>query len=257
MKRIPLFLVLSLIFAWWYTSWYWYTCNIKWACQPVQNSRESSQNTINNTNRENQSSQAELLNQSQQEEADFSEESWTWENVEVQKLSRSDVLVWDSYIPQAPVSQQESESASWESVEVSEVQEIPASWETIIQQELEQWSNQRESISWSGSRWETSAVNTQSEVAATWNLCTNPLRGTISSWWSNDRNEVLKLEAFLIANAYLSNSDGVYGNDDFEAVKTLQLDYKEQMLDPWGIDTPTWFVGKTTIATINSIWCKN
>jgi hypothetical protein len=29
------------------------------------------------------------------------------------------------------------------------------------------------------------------------------------------------------------------------------------MLDPWGIDVPTWYVWSTTVATINSIWCNN
>ncbi len=32
MRKIPVFLVLILIVLWLYTSWYWYTCKIKWFC---------------------------------------------------------------------------------------------------------------------------------------------------------------------------------------------------------------------------------
>jgi len=32
MKKTPIVLVLIVSCVWWYTSWYWYTCKIKWIC---------------------------------------------------------------------------------------------------------------------------------------------------------------------------------------------------------------------------------
>lgn len=228
MKRIPLFLVLTLMAAWWYTSWYWYTCNIKWACQQAVEQVASPDLT-----------QIQTVDQDINPRETETQTS-TWE--EIQSLSRGDVLVGNSVIPQAPISSEEEEN-------------------------LEDEASVTESSSWSISTESSSgttvnasqeeSTNQEDEEVMVWDLCTNPLVGPISIAWGNNTNDVIKLETFLIANAYLSSSDGVYGNADFEAVKQLQLDYKAQMLDPWGIDAPTGYVWKTTVATINSIWCKN
>ena len=237
MKRIPLFLVLTLALAWWCTSWYWYTCNIKWACQQSYQSDETLADIepVITTNQEN----IETVND---------REVWSNSNTsqEVQSLSRWDVLVWNAVIPQAPVEQEETQSqeelaAQEETSSEALESETTASWS--LNQEDEDTLEQESAL--------------ESDLAAETDLCVSPLVGPISSGGANNPSDVAKLERFLIANAYLWSSDWVYGNADFEAVKQLQLDYKTQMLDPWGIDTPTGYVWKTTVATINSIWCKN
>jgi len=179
-------------------------------------------------------------------------EQETQADSDVPSLSRDDVLVGDSFIPQAAESQ--SEETSQENIDEQDEtsQTTTGTWEIINEREtpsLEREVENDDSLQDAGDE--------RADATVSSDLCENPLAWPISSGWDNDPVEVKKLEAFLIANAYLSWSDGIYGNADFEAVKKLQLDYKAQMLDPWGIDTPTWYVWSTTVATINSIWCKN
>lgn len=232
MKRIPLFLVLTLAAAWGYTSWYWYTCNIKWACQ------QEIEQINSNESVENREYETEAI--------DREVETLSNSGEEVQKLSRWDVLVWDAIVPQALITLEENE------VDELEEDKSDEDFEEIDLDKSSSWTLsidiQTETQSWNPS---------EEEVVAFWDLCSDPLVWPISSGWANSSSDVLKLEKFLIANAYLSGSDWVYGNADFEAVKQLQLDYKAQMLDPWGIDAPTGYVWTTTVATINSIWCKN
>lgn len=47
MKKIPFLLVLILTLAWGYTSWYWYTCNIKSLCDV--SSREIQEGALDDT----------------------------------------------------------------------------------------------------------------------------------------------------------------------------------------------------------------
>jgi len=164
---------------------------------------------------------------------------------EIQSLSRDDVLVGDSVIPQAPVETNEVNTREEETAD-NEIDET-------LSQESSQETSSGSTVEENQDNWEESV----GEEVASIDLCISPLVGPISIAGGNNSADVVKLETFLIANAYLSSSDGVYWNADFEAVKQLQLDYKEQMLDPWGIENPTWFVGRTTVATINSIWCNN
>jgi len=241
MKRIPLFLVLTLIAVWWYTSWYWYTCNIQWACQTsVEQRQVVAENTgVPITPEVVESREWESLSNSWQEEQ-------TWQ--EVQSLSREDVLVWDAFIPQAPIMDETSEEENSTMVDSSDIDQ-----ESQLSSSGSMWLDTA-SGSLSDDTWFDSEVS--SETQSSTDLCVSPLVGPISLSGNNNSEDVIKLETFLIANAYLSSSDGVYGNADFEAVKQLQLDYKEQMLDPWDIDAPTWYVGRTTVATINDISCN-
>lgn len=242
MKRIPLFLVLTLAAAWGYTSWYWYTCNIKGACQ--QNLIQEQIPETRLAENIMQDSNSEEINDREIREARDSGD-------EIQSLSRGDVLVWNSVIPQAPTTQEDEEEIE-EDTSLEESDETDSKLESASGTTLES-----ESSSWSTlSGWDDE-VTTEDTRPTSINLCVNPLVWPISLSWGNTSSEVLKLETFLIANAYLWSSDGVYWNADFEAVKQLQLDYKEQMLDPWGIEAPTGYVWSTTVATINSIWCKN
>ena len=87
-------------------------------------------------------------------------------------------------------------------------------------------------------------------------LCQKPLLGPIGLWTVNDSDEVERLEAFLIARWEKIEINGIYGQDDFDAVKRFQLEYRADILDPWDINNPTGYVYKTTVKKINEIACK-
>jgi len=48
----------------------------------------------------------------------------------------------------------------------------------------------------------------------------------------------------------------VFNASDANIVKEFQLEYKAEILDPWGISNPTGYVGRTTVQQINEIACK-
>jgi len=79
-------------------------------------------------------------------------------------------------------------------------------------------------------------------------------------YWSNTNNslEVEYLEKFLneIEGAKLE-INGIYDKEDYEEVKKFQLKYRKDILDPWWIKIPTWYVYNTTIKKINEIYCLN
>ena len=87
-------------------------------------------------------------------------------------------------------------------------------------------------------------------------LCETPLVGPITFWGNNNIEEVKKLENFLISRWESVTQDGVYWQDALDAVKKFQLEFKSDVLDPWGITTPTGYVWRTTIQKINEIACK-
>lgn len=80
---------------------------------------------------------------------------------------------------------------------------------------------------------------------------------------NNDPEEVIKLQHFL--NEYLGLNlpvDGIYGQDDYDAVVTFQLNYKDEVLQPWvnvgllaSSNDPTGYVYRTTQRKINLIVC--
>jgi len=72
----------------------------------------------------------------------------------------------------------------------------------------------------------------------------------------NKYSEALKLEKFL--RDYRGEKvpdDGYYGRDDEAAVKRLQLDYRADVLDPWGLNYATGNTQRTTRAKINELYC--
>ena len=74
---------------------------------------------------------------------------------------------------------------------------------------------------------------------------------------TNDLWDVKDLEDFL--NAFEGESlevNWVYDQADFEAVKRFQTKYASEILTPWGIKNPTWYVFKTTTEKINEIYCS-
>lgn len=73
----------------------------------------------------------------------------------------------------------------------------------------------------------------------------------------NIEKEVKLLEQFLIEHENEKLTiDWIYTKEDIEAIKRLQLKYSEDILKPWGITQPTWYVYKTTIEKINSLNCS-
>ncbi len=73
----------------------------------------------------------------------------------------------------------------------------------------------------------------------------------------NDPLEVMKLERFL--NEKQGETvvvDGVYGAEDFAAVKRFQQKYSSEVLQIWGLSEPTGYVFKTTLLKINSFYCS-
>ena len=74
---------------------------------------------------------------------------------------------------------------------------------------------------------------------------------------NNDTNEVKKLEQFL--NTFEGEHltvDGFYSQADFNAVKRFQQKYNYNILNLWGLTSPTGYVYYTTRKTINEMYCQ-
>lgn len=182
MRKIPVFLVLILIVLWLYTSWYWYTCKIKWFC---------SIGKVTPTTQEQQDTP-------------------------------------DTQDTVAPAAVSEAQPVETTPVVVEEVSE-PQS-EPVVVAELDP-----EPV-----------------------ICDDILSKAISLWGNNNQEEVEKLETFLNESEWESlDVDGRYGQDDFDAVKRFQVKHRSEILDPWDISNPTWYVYTTTIKKINEIHCNN
>lgn len=120
------------------------------------------------------------------------------------------------------------------------------SWEKIsISEYVQSWSIN-----------DTSWVE-EKEVELALQECGDLLIGPIGLWNENNSQEVKDLEIFLNQTQWESlDENGVYEQADFEAVKRFQLKYREEILDPWGIDIPTWYVFRTTVKKINEVYCN-
>jgi len=207
MKKLPIFLVLILIIAWWYTSWYWYVCNIKWLCDLPQSNTQQNIVSLEDTVSEN--------NPDLQEEREEREEN------EIINMNTWTLLTADDV-------------TSWERAEV-------------VAEEIEE-SVSEEVVEGKG----TDGIE-DSEI----NICTDPLVWPIAFWWNNDVDEVVKLENF-IATVYgaSTKTDGIYDQDELDLIKEFQLEYKEDILEPWGLSEATGYVWRTTVQKINEIACK-
>lgn len=182
MRKISIFLVLVLTAIWTYTSWYWYTCNIKGFCAVE---------TL-----ENQDTQDMFLTQQE-----------------------TDILLSDT----------------------------PVILET-----------QTGTLVNTGSITEEVIVVEDPNVMMVKQECTDIVSKAISLWWSNnDETEVSALENFLNETQWETlEINGRFNQQDFEAVKRFQLKYREDILDPWQIESPTGYVYTTTIKKINDIHCN-
>lgn len=73
---------------------------------------------------------------------------------------------------------------------------------------------------------------------------------------NNNKEEVLKLQAFLSVIEHLDVPlTGVFDQATFDAVSDFQEKYKEDILVPWGYQSPTGYVYITTKNKINEIFC--
>lgn len=208
MKSLPFFFVLVLTFAWWYTSWYWYTCNIKGFCN------ETSQNTT-------------LWEvQSDEEVSETIDDTFTVPSSNIPRLSANDVLIENPSIqnqtPQNTENTATGASATGSENLIKESEISAGTWETM--QEL--------------------------------SLCDESFVWPIAVGGKNDTKQVQILESFLLSQWTSVSIDGVYDASDIEAVKEFQLEYKEDILDPWGIAAPTWYVFTTTIKKMKEIACQ-
>lgn len=223
MRKLPIIFTLMLTVAWAYTSWYWYTCNIKWFCP-----QEQKQNQINSITQEDVFLEEETQNPL------WVSLSWTVESTSnSSKLSAEDVL---------------SENKKVEKTEL-----------VILQDEKDDIDI---NISVGSGSLETEQNDEKIEAKITetspeqHSLCTSPIIGPI--WLGRDNNvaEVKNLEAFLVSQGEKLVIDGEYGQDEFEAIKRFQLKYRSDILDPWDIAEPTGYVYTTTIKKIQNLACK-
>ncbi|MDA9129296.1 hypothetical protein N9J72_02360 [Candidatus Gracilibacteria bacterium] len=212
MKFILVLFTLLLTLAWAYTSWYWYTCNIKGFCDITSFSFSSDSRV--------EDAKDILLPE---------REPVTQERISQQELIDENTEELSTDLPRVIVQNEEIQET--EEKEDSSVQ-IIADEVTVVQVE-------------------ETPVNTIGEDS----ICETPLVGPIEFGKNNDTGEVELLESFLISQGEDLEIDGRYSQDDFEAVKRFQLEYKAEILDPWGITEPTGFVFRTTVNKINEIAC--
>jgi peptidoglycan hydrolase-like protein with peptidoglycan-binding domain len=88
-------------------------------------------------------------------------------------------------------------------------------------------------------------------------VCKRYMREYILPGANNNPEEVKKLQTFLNEYGESLPVDGTYDLQDIEAVKRFQTKYKNQILSPWGLDSATGRVYRTTTAKINLMMCGN
>ncbi len=222
MKGFSIILTLILTIAWGYTSWYWYTCNVKWFCngqiQDIQkNTNILSEKDVFLTTDETHDSTWEILKSSNSP-----------------KLSADDVLSENTNQKTQIQTKKEEKSIDINTISSGSTN-IPEERETIQKGDIAQ---------------QEETINKQHT------LCTNPIIGPISLEGNNNVQEVKNLEAFLFSQGEKVTLDGIYGKDEFEAIKRFQLKYRKDILDPWKIAEPTGYVYTTTIKKIQELACK-
>jgi hypothetical protein len=88
--------------------------------------------------------------------------------------------------------------------------------------------------------------------------CTQKLSEYIQIGVQNNPEQVKILEQFL--NDHEKENlrvNGIYELEDFEAVKRFQVKYASDILSPWSSSAPTGYVYITTVAKINSFFCRD
>lgn len=218
MKKILIFLILFLSGAWAYTSWYWYSCYIKDLCWVSYNSSELSESPA---------------------VIPLSLSGSLWEDEDV---------IWSIDEDEIILSQEDIVSLSVNDVTWPSSTPPP---QAVIEQEVgEEQQENSDSLPWSPSQ------NISELPSPIRDICQNPLEWPIRISGNNNAEEVLALEKFLRGRGLLLSSDGVFWSDDFEAVKAFQEEFRSEILTPWGINNPTWYVGRTTIQKVQELSCE-
>lgn len=218
MKWFTIGVVLCLLGFWSYTSWYWYVCKIKGFCDVsyIQIEKRFQEKVI--------SWYTETLRENIKEE-------------ELQENQWDDILL--------------SQSESMENISIELPNDVVQRKDTLFITEKNKTKKaekeQREA--------ETLVQDIQEDHVPAIEKC------PIITWpiWFGEINaveEVKLVESILLEEGFQLVSDGVYGQDDFEAVKSFQLKYRSDILDPWNITEPTGYVYRTTVKKMNAILCN-
>lgn len=96
-------------------------------------------------------------------------------------------------------------------------------------------------------------INTSSLNGSCSYITTYLKRGAI-----NDINEVKKLQAFLrgVEKDTTVAVNGVFDDATYNSILKFQSKYKNDILTPWGVSSPTGYVYITTKRKINEIFCS-
>jgi peptidoglycan hydrolase-like protein with peptidoglycan-binding domain len=88
--------------------------------------------------------------------------------------------------------------------------------------------------------------------------CDPYLKTHMRMGYNNDSDEVVKLQVFLKEHMPSALSEnGLYDTATEAAVRNFQERYRSEVLDPWGINSPTGYVYLTTKKLINEIVCRH
>src|SRR3989338_1254133 len=94
-------------------------------------------------------------------------------------------------------------------------------------------------------------------VLGAFTTCDPYLKSFMRLGQNNDQAEVEKLQTFLAEHLpYELPVSGVFDGPTEEAVLNFQERYRDEILDPWGIASPTGYVYLTTRKAINEIVCQ-
>lgn len=94
--------------------------------------------------------------------------------------------------------------------------------------------------------------------AATSTQCVPYLTGFIKQGASNDKQQVLKLQAFLkVFEGARVELNGIYDSATISAVHSFQTKHQAEVLAPWSISQSTGFVYLTTRKKINEVYCNH
>lgn len=228
MKKLFIIVILVFTFSWFFYSWYYYTCKIKWFCDNDINTKEVFINEndldLDISNIEEDEIDAKKDIESNDLTNNKIEDIWSVEIVNNYWRTGIDVV------------KEVKEEVKVENIvkedildEVDDVNEKVWTWEVIIE------TDKKEEI------------------------CKWIIVSPIKLWSSNNLDsEVKLLEEFLNENEWEElELNWIYETEDYEAVKRFQIKYRKDVLDPWEIRNPTWYVYNMTIKKINEVYCLN
>jgi peptidoglycan hydrolase-like protein with peptidoglycan-binding domain len=98
---------------------------------------------------------------------------------------------------------------------------------------------------------------TVTEAAA--ESCSQLINTYIRYGGTNNSKDVEELQFFLktLEGFEDVSETGVYDEATYNAVRSFQTKYASDILDPWGMSTPSGYVYYTTQKKVNEIWCDD